>query len=313
MSERLIWELGARWDKQGYTSAIDDAQVSPRFNALYTLSERAEVRLAWGDYYQAHAIQNLAIQDGDTKYYEPERAEHRVVGLRYRMLSNLELQVDLYQKLYKALRPRYENLLDIYEFAPESNFDRTKVDPQSGEAYGAELTLRNRAAGPLDWWLNYTWSKVEDNIDGAMVPRSWDQRHAVTANLAWRGDRWTISVVGRYHSGWPRTPLLVEPVIDDNDNVVGIIPDLSQRNQATFKDYSRVDFRVSRIVPLSRGSFEFYFEVFNVFDTQNQCCTSNHTLSLGQGIAVSPQFDDYLPLFPSFGFVWRFGRGADSL
>ena len=78
-------------------------------------------------------------------------------------------------------------------------------------------------------------------------------------------------MVGRFHSGWPRTPLLVDPIIDANDNIVGVIPDLSQRNSADFDDYSRVDFRVSRLVPLQRGSFEYYFEIFNIFDTQNQC------------------------------------------
>jgi outer membrane receptor protein involved in Fe transport len=270
------------------------------------------LRFAWGDYYQAQAIQDLAIPDGDTSYYEPQQAEHRVIGLRYRLGSHLDLQADIYQKRYKSLRPRYENLLDIYEFAPESNFDRTRVEPQKGEARGVELTLRSRAAGPVDWWLNYTWSKVDDTISGVEVPRSWDQRNALTANLAWHGGRWSVSVVARYHSGWPRTPLLVEPVIDDNDNIVGVIPDLTQRNSATFDNYSRVDFRVSRHVPLSRGSFEYYFELFNVFDSKNECCTSDHTLSIGSGISVAPEIDDYLPLFPSFGFVWRFGPGAEA-
>lgn len=312
MNDRFIWELGVRWDRQTYTGDVDDTQVSPRFNALYKLSDRAELRLAWGDFYQANAIQDLALPDGDTSYYEAERAEHRVIGLRYHINADFELQADVYQKLYKSLRPRYENLLDIYEFAPESNFDRTKVDPQTGQAYGAELTLKNRNSAPLNWWLNYTWSKAEDEIDGVTVLRSWDQRNAVTANVTWRGELWSISAIARYHSGWPRTPLLVEPVIDANDNVVGIIPDLSQRNVSEFDDYSRVDLRISRSVPLSRGSFEYYLEVFNVFDVENLCCTSNHTLSFGQGVSVSPQFDQYLPLFPSFGFIWRFGPGADS-
>lgn len=312
LSDRLIWELGARWDKQTYTVDVDDTQVSPRFNAQYALNDRAELRLAWGHFYQAHPIQDLAIPDGDTNYYGPERAEHRVLGLRYRFEADLDLQVDLYQKLYEDLRPRYENLLDIYEYAPESNFDRARIDPSSGEAYGVELTLRNRNVGALDWWINYTWSKVEDTIDGVTVPRSWDQRNAFTANVAWRGDRWRVSVIGRYHSGWPRTPLLVDPIIDANNNIVGAVVDLTERNSVDFDDYSRVDFRVSRLVPLERGSFEYYFEVFNVFDTTNQCCTTNHSISVGQGISVSPEFDEFLPRFPSFGFVWRFGPGADS-
>lgn len=312
VSDRFIWELGARLDKQTYTGDVDDKQVSPRLNVLYQMNDHTELKLAWGEYYQAHPIQDLAIPDGDITYYEPENAEHRVLGLRYRFQKNLDLQVDLYQKLYKELRPRYETLFDIYQFGPEGDFDRTRVDPSSGEAYGVELILRDRDDGDLDWWLNYTWSKAEDKIDGVSVPRSWDQRNALTANFTWRTGNWRLSVVGRYHSGWPRTPLLVNPVVDANDNIVGILPDLSQRNSAEFEDYSRFDLRLSRHVALQSGSFEYYFEVFNIFDSQNQCCTSDHRLRFGQGMRAVPEFDEFLRRFPSFGFVWHFGPGADS-
>lgn len=312
VNDKLIVELGARWDGQDYSDVEDDSQVSPRFNAQYSISDAAELRLAWGKFIQPQAIHELAIPDGDLNFYEPEIAEHRVIGLRYQLRTNLELQADLYQKIYDDLRPRYENLLDIYEFAPESNFDRTRVSPVSGEAYGAELTLRGGHNRNIEWWLNYTWSKAEDTIDGTTVLRSWDQRNAATANLMWRGEKWRFSLVARHHSGWPRTPLLVEPVIDNNNNIVGVTPDLSERNSSTFDDYSRVDFRISRDVPLRNGSFEYYFEVFNVFDQSNQCCTTDHTLSIGQGISVAPEFDEFLPLFPSFGFIWRFGPGADG-
>lgn len=310
---RFIWELGARWDKQTYVGNVDDSQLSPRFNAYYELSQNSELRVAWGDFQQAHAIQNLAVPDGDLNYYDPERAEHRIIGLRQRFSNEIDLQADIYQKLYRDLRPRYENLLDIYEFAPESNFDRARIDPTEGEAYGAEITLRRDRPEGLAWWVNYTWAKVTDTIEGASVRRSWDQRSAVTGNLSWRGERWSVNVVARYHSGWPRTPLLVSPVLDANDNIVGIVSDLSRRNSADFDDYSRVDLRVSRRVPLTQGSFEYYFEIFNLFDSNNQCCTSNHSLSTAQGLSVAPEFDEFLPFFPSFGFVWRFGPGANDI
>ena len=310
VTDRFVWELGARWDKQTYVQGADDSQVSPRLNLQYDISGRTQLRLAWGDFYQAQRIQDLAVEDGDLTYYDAEHAEHRILGLRHTFRNTMELQADLYQKRYRDLRPRYENLLDIYEFAPESNFDRAQVDPTSGEALGAEVTLRGAPSDSFNWWLNYTWSNVEDVINGIDVRRSWDQRNAVTANVSWRGERWSLSFIARYHSGWPRTPLLVDAIVDGSNNIVGVTADLSRRNSAEFDDYSRLDVRVSRRVPLSRGSFEYYFEVFNLLDSANQCCTSNHRLSIGQGLTVSPEFDDFLPFFPSFGFVWRFGPGA---
>jgi hypothetical protein len=305
------WELGLRWDRQTWTETDDDSQLSPRVAALFRLGERTDLRFGWGRYHQPHGIQDLQVEDGVTEYFPAERAEHLVLGLRHEFNADLGLQVELYQKRYSDLRPRFENVLDTYEYAAETDFDRIRVEPESAESRGLEITLRNRNADRFDWWLNYTWSEAEDVIEGVKVPRSWDQRHAVTGNLTWRGDKWTLSVVGRYHSGWPRTPLLVTSILDAGGALVAVDSDLSQRNRTSFDDYFRIDARLSRTVKLARGSFQYYFEIFNIFDTANECCVSDHDLAIGPTVAALPNIDEFLPIFPSFGFVWTFGPGAD--
>jgi hypothetical protein len=311
-SSRAVLEVGLRWDKQTYTDTEERQQLSPRLSGLFRLGDRTDLRIGWGHYYQPQGIQNLQVEDGVEEYYPAERAEHLVAGIRHRFESGMELQADLYSKNYSDIHPRFENALDMYEFAPESTFDRVRIEPDSAESQGVELTLRNRQTNGFDWWLNYTWSKVEDEINGANVPRSWDQRHAFTANLAWRGDRWSLSAVGGYHSGRPRTNLLVSPILNGAGDVVGIDTDLSQRNSGRYDGYSRVDIRLSRDVDLPHSYFQFYFEIFNLFNTTNECCVPGHKLAPGSSVAASPVYDDYLPLFPSFGFVWTFGPGISS-
>lgn len=305
------FEAGLRWDRQSYTGGADDDQVSPRLNALFQVGERSDLRLGWGYYHQPQGIHELQIEDGVTEYFPAERAEHRVVGFRHAFASGIELQADVYQKLYTDLRPRFESALDTYEFAPETNFDRIRVAPEEAEARGVELTLRDRRGDQLDWWVTYTYSKAEDTIEGVKVPRSWDQRHSVTGNLTWRGEKWMASVVGRYHSGWPRTPLLVTPILDGAGSLIFLDSNLSQRNAETYDDYFRVDVRLTRTVELRRGSLQWYVEVFNVFDTENQCCVPDFDLTLGSTVSVQPNIDDFLPIFPSFGLVWKFGPGAN--
>lgn len=311
-SDKFVWEFGLRWDRQDYLDTGDDTQVSPRINAVYSVGERTEIRLGWGDHYQPQGIHELQVQDGVTSFYPAQQAEHRVIGLRHRTGSGLELQADIYQKLYTDVRPRFENALDTYEFAAESNFDRIMVEPDSAESRGVELTVRNRQSDSLDWWLNYTWSEAEDIIDGVAIPRSWDQTHAVTGNLTWYWRKWSLSVVGRYHSGWPRTPLLLLPVFDGGGGFIGADSDLTQRNQQEYDDYSRVDLRLSRSVELENSVFEYYFEIYNLFNTDNQCCVSDHDLEFGTSVVAAPNVDEFLPFFPSFGFVWTFGAGARS-
>ena len=310
IGQRLTFEAGLRWDSWDYAGSGRDDEMSPRFNAVFDVGERAEIRAAWGRYAQPQSIGDLDVPDAELEYHSVERAEHRVLGLRYRFKTGLALQADMYEKRYLDLARRYENVLDLYEFTPESNFDRIRIDPESGRVRGIELTLNHQLGDALDWWFNYTWSEAEDRVDGVDVRRNWDQRDAVTANLTWRPGDWTISIIARYRSGWPRTPLLVSPVTDSSGSVVGVTADLSRRNTEEFEDYSRVDIRASRTRQFKRSSFEYYFEVFNVFNQENQCCTSSHTLSISPGVTVAPQFDDFLPFFPSFGFVWRFGPGA---
>ncbi len=257
-------------------------------------------------FHQPQGIQDLQIQDGLTRFHGAERAEHLNLGLTHRFGESFELRADIYEKRYEDLRPRYENVLDVHEFGGESNFDRIRIEPETARARGLELTLRQRPMEGLDWWINYTWSKVEDEISGLQVRRSWDQRHALTGNLTWEGARWSASAVARYHSGWPRTPLLVGPILDDAGFIVGIDTDISQRNTQDFDDYFRVDVRVSRTVPMDRGEFKFFVEVFNVLNAENQCCVEKHQLSIGPGVSASPSITSYFPFFPSFGFSWTF-------
>ncbi len=309
-SDRIVWELGLRWDRQTYLDTEERPQLSPRLSSLFRLSDRTEVRLGWGQYYQPQGIQNLQVEDGVLNYFSAERAEHYVAGIRHRFESGMELRADLYTKYYSNIRPRFENALDVFEYAPESTFDRVHIQPEGGKSLGAEFTLRNRQQTGLDWWLNYTWSRAEDEIGGVAVARSWDQRHAFTANVRWQGERWSLSAIARYHSGWPRNDLRVTPLFNDAGDVIDIETDFSRRNGRRYNDYTRVDVRASRRVRLRRSEFSFYFELFNVFNTTNECCVIGPYLSTGSSASASPVLDDYLQFFPSFGFVWAFGPGV---
>ena len=123
----LLWELGVRWDKQTYLDLDDDSQLSPRFNVSYRFSDRTTLRAAWGRFHQPQGIQDLQVQDGVTEFFPAQQAEHRILGVGHMFPGDIELRADVYEKRYSDLRPRYENVLDIYEFAAESNFDRVRI------------------------------------------------------------------------------------------------------------------------------------------------------------------------------------------
>jgi len=131
--------------------------------------------------------------------------------------------------------------------------------------------------------------------------------------MTWQLSDWILSVVARYHSGWPRTILVPVTMVDDDGTVIGVDSDLSQRNQSNYDDYSRVDVRLSRTFEFQKSTFQLYLEIFNVFDTENECCVAGFELSPGSPFTASPNYDAFLPFFPSFGFVWTFGPGANQV
>ena len=62
-------ELGVRADRHTWT---DQLTVAPRANVAWNIGARTILRGAWGHYYQAHALQDLSVVDGDTAFVRAE-------------------------------------------------------------------------------------------------------------------------------------------------------------------------------------------------------------------------------------------------
>ena len=76
-------------------------------------SRRVGRRLSTASVNELHGRQRHA-------FFEPERSEHFVVGYTRRFSRGLSLRVDVYNKVYSDLRPRFENLLDPIQLIPEA-------------------------------------------------------------------------------------------------------------------------------------------------------------------------------------------------
>jgi hypothetical protein len=205
------------------------------------------------------------------------------------------------------LRPRFENIFDPLVLIPDLQIDRVRIDADSALARGVELSVTGGDANQgLLWWASYAWSEVEDRVDGEYVKRSWDQTHTAKAGLNWNWGRWNFSTAGIVRSGWPRTELLTETVINlDGSQQLSAAP--SPRNNSRYRVFQSLDARVSRTFNVSKGELTAFFEVTNLFNRANPCCTrfSLQTDDNGESFVLSTQ-GNWLPIVPSLGFVWRF-------
>jgi len=303
--DRLVMDAGLRWDQQTYTTADDDTQVSPRVNLLYRLGQSSELRLGFGQFYQAQEINELQVGDGLDQYFGAQRARHLVASLSHTLDAGVDVRLEWYQKKYHSLIPRFENVFDPLVLIPELQIDRVRVDARTAIARGAELMVSGERRDLL-WWVSYTWSEIEDNLAEGTVPRSWHQEHALKAGLNWDWKQWSFSAAGVLHSGWPKT-LLFSETVTNPDGSTDLLLSTSQRNRRQHAQFHSLDMRVSRRYALPRGELTAFLEITNLYNHQNPCCTE---YSLAEDAAGSPVLESkdgyWLPLVPSLGVLWSF-------
>ena len=306
LTDRLATDFGLRWDKNTLAEGNDD-HFSPRLALLYGLTPRTQLRASWGRFYQSQAINELQVEDGVTEFLPAQRADHWVLGLSHLFSADLELRLEGYYKDYDRLRARYENFLNYRVLLPELYPDRIRIDPDSAEAYGVEASLARRGPGPLNWWLNYTWSSVEDDAEDGDRPRSWDQQHAIGGGLIWDVGPWLFSIASTWRSGWPTTDVELVQV-----DPVGVAV-AAERNDATLGNYATIDLRIARDFRVSRGTLTGFFELTNVLDNNNDCCIEYELEGVEEDPDEPPEEPnldleplEFLPVIPSVGFTWRF-------
>lgn len=307
LHERLTAELGLRYDRH---TATDDTLLSPRINVGWRASDQSVVRAAWGRFFQSQRPYELQVEDGESTLQQAELSQHYVLGYeRFFTLGRSGIKavrVELFRREIEDPRPRYESLLEPVNFFPETEPDRARLAPQRSTAEGVELLLRGNGGQHLDWWLAYSRSRSEDQIDGKTVPRSLDQPHAATLDLNLRLPRgWNLNLAWRYRTGWPVTPV-EETRIEDPDNpgepaIAAIFGDL---NSDRFPDYHRLDLRAGRKWNVRYGVVKFFVDVQNVYNQSNR---SGFDLSVDRDTDTLSLQPEYWPkTFPSLGIIWEF-------
>ena len=190
-STAFATDLGLRWDTESL-APDDGSHWSPRAVLMWRPREDTRLRLGWGRYYQAQAINELQVPDGERQYQRAQRATHQVASIEHDLTPALTLRAELYHKEYDRPFARHENLLNTLVVLPELKPDRILIAPDEAVSEGAEISL-NYEAGSVSGWLSYTHSRVRDRVDGEWLHRSWDQRDYASAGLNWRGARWEAS------------------------------------------------------------------------------------------------------------------------
>ncbi len=301
--DNTVVDLGLRWDKQNYTDTASDSQFSPRVSILYAINPKLNIRAGWGRYYRSQGIHELQIEDGVTEFFPAQQSDHWIVGLQYQLGERYSLRVEAYSKTSKRLRPRYENLFDVFTIIPELEPDRVAIDADKANARGLELSVDYDNEEGFNWWATYALARAEDSIDGTRVPRNWDQKHALQLGFAWSGERWSLSAATKWHSGWPKTDVFLDTSsAPDAQTVV-----FGERNAARYSHFFTLDLRVDYKRPLPIGSLTWFFELSNATNRNNPCCVDFDLDEDSSGNVIFDKKEEYwFPIIPATGLLWEF-------
>lgn len=300
----LVIEPGVRFERHSYT---DDSGWSPRFNASLALGPRTTVRAAWGIYEQAQGLQELSLQDRETKFSPSERAEQRVLGVSHRLASGVELRVEGYERLSSQLRSHWGNLVDPFDVFPESLYDRARFDPTRGRARGVEVIAEHRNGPRFGWAASYAYAIAEEEIGGRWVPCDWEQRQTFYADVTWVPARgWQLSASWQFHTGWPYTDQIFS-LVQLNNGALSYSWVYGPVRALRSPSYHRLDFRATRTFQVKRGTLRAYVDIFNACNRENEVGFDDHYAYIAQGrLVVVKTPGKMLPLLPSAGLSWEF-------
>jgi outer membrane receptor protein involved in Fe transport len=290
LTDRLIADAGMRWDAQSYLPPGDDSQFSPRLSLLYRLSATSDLRVSYGRFFQSERMLDLQVEDGVLEFAPAQSAAHSIVSFEHRFPGDLTLRAEAFRKWTHSARPRYENLFDSRVLLPELRPDRVRIAPDRAEAEGLEVLVSG--VRPFDWWASYAWSQAEDVIDGSRVPRSWDQRFAISGGMRVTAGQWSLSTALALHDGWPTTALAL----------VGGVAAAGSRNADRLGDVRRVDFTAARVFDVGYGSLRFFAELTNATDRRNPCCVRYRV----DGGVLEREELARLPRLLNLGILWEF-------
>jgi hypothetical protein len=287
-------EMGFRLERDSGFGLDAHTMLDPRLALKWAFLPDTQMRVQWGRFHQSDEVNELRVQEGMTVFDRPQRSDHLIFGLDHRLQNGVALRAEAFSKRQLDPRVRYENLFDRLAILPELEPDHVRVAPDSSELRGLELSAERRGH-PFSWWASYTWAQALDDIDSVELPRSWDQRHAVTLGTSYQRGRWDASVVGTAHSGWPITDLITTPT--------GAV--LGTRSGDRVPTYFSVDMRVRYHWFLERSDLAVAFELTNALDRNNSCCRELTAHSNPDGTtSFGTRQVDSLPLIPSLSVQW---------
>ena len=172
MSKHLAFKIGLRAE---YSELFKDFALVPRLSLAYKTSNKSQVSLAYGSFYQNPSSKILKFH----KEFKPQSTKHYIFNYQYNDDG----------KIFRA-EAYYKSYTDLAKYDTEfPNFDSTFNSDGSGYAKGIDFFWRdNKGIKNVDYWLSYSY--LDTKRDDENYPMQVQPNYANTHNFSLVGKYW---------------------------------------------------------------------------------------------------------------------------
>ncbi len=282
INNKLMLSIGLRSDINDYSEEMTDPlkQISPRFSASYSLTEKLSVNFNTGIYFQLPAYTVMGYRDSSNQLVNQNNnityieSDHFVCGLEYNFTSLSKITVEGFYKLYSNYPFLLNDSISLANLGGDFGVigNEPAVSNSDGRSYGVELLLQQKLSTSVYGILSYTFVRSEfNNKDGNPVPSTWDNQHIlnITAGKKLKKN-WEIGFKFRLLGGAPYTPYdknlsAIKSIWDVNQQG---IPDWLRLNQERNPLTHALDIRLDKKWFFKKWLLNAYLDVQNVYNFQ---------------------------------------------
>jgi hypothetical protein len=278
--ERLGLSLGLRSDINSYSADMLNPldQLSPRFSASYTLTEKLDLNFSTGRYYQLPPYTSLGYSNPAGEYINKENelrymaVDHIVSGVELIPSENIQVTLEGFYKSYSRYPFSVRDSVPLSSKSADYGIfgDEELTSSSKGRAYGLELLGRLKEFKKTNLVFSYTFVRSEfEGPDSRMIPSSWDNKHLFNLTATKNFLRnWDLGMKWRFVGGAPYTPYDYEKSSFKaawDIQGQGYL-DYSAFNTARLNAFHQLDLRVDKQYFFTGWSLMLYVDVQNVYN-----------------------------------------------
>ncbi len=280
LQNRLTISLGLRADANNYSKEMSNLfdQLSPRFSASYSLTDKWSLNFNTGIYYQLPAYTVLGYAEGENNFVNKNNqvtyinCNHLVAGVEYRTKNNLRFSLEGFYKVYSNYPFSLRDSVCLANLGADFGVigDEPVTSIGEGRSYGLEFFAQQKLYKNFYGIIAVTYvrSEFKDKND-IFIPSSWDNKTIIslTAGKKFKHD-WELGLKWRYSGGLPYTPYDADYsslIYVWDINKQGVL-DFDKLNSKRFEPFHQLDVRLDKKWFFQSWNFDVYVDIQNIYN-----------------------------------------------